>query len=300
MECYLKELKLSSERLHQGPKHRVKDEESYVSKVLYRKCYADPIKETTDKVGTRIVLLNSDDVNTVSSFINQCNEWFCLEQSQDIDYIREHKPTEFTYQSNHFIVKPKPPRYSDELCDLLTCEIQVRTLLQHAYAETSHDTVYKKGHSSTPSVLRALAVTMAFLETADEKIKLIYDKTTTMITPKTQLIKSLVDIYMRFVPQFNQSDFDPGIAESLFSLFDEDFYTEVIHQLDTFVTSYESDITAALTQDPLPFLFRQPIVLFAFYALLYKQYTLIEKWPFTKDSLLQACRALGISDDVIP
>ena len=175
---YLDSLSLSIERVQKKPKHRVKNEDSYVSKVLYRKHYSNPIKDTTDKVGTRIVLLNLDDVYTVSEFIEkECVVWECIEKSQDIEDIREHNPLEFSYQSNHFIVKPKPGKYTAEQCDLLTCEIQVRTLLQHAYAETSHDTVYKKGHNGSPIVLRSLAVTMAFLETADEKIKRKYTKT---------------------------------------------------------------------------------------------------------------------------
>ena len=70
---FLDSLSLSIERIQNKPQYRVKNEDSYVSKVLYRKSYKEPIKDTTDKVGTRIVLLNMDDVRIVSDFIeNQC------------------------------------------------------------------------------------------------------------------------------------------------------------------------------------------------------------------------------------
>ncbi len=143
LNIFLDSLSWSIERIQKKPEYRVKNEDSYVSKVLYRKSYKEPIKDTTDKVGTRIVLLNMDDVRIVSDFIEkQCRSFWVVEnKAQDIDEIREHHPEEFGYQSNHYIVKPIPGKYPDTLCDLLTCEIQVRTLLQHAYAETSHDTV---------------------------------------------------------------------------------------------------------------------------------------------------------------
>ena len=297
---YLDSLSLSIERVQKKPEHRVKNEDSYVSKVLYRKHYKNPIKDATDKVGTRIVLLNMEDVRTVSEYIEkECEAWVCIEKSQDIDEIREHNPLEFSYQSNHFIVKPKPDKYTVEQCDLLTCEIQVRTILQHAYAETSHDTVYKKGHNGSPIVLRRLAVTMAFLETADEKIEKIYKDTHSMTTPKTALINLMVEIYREYVPSYKDSDYDAGITESLLELYEKSFYEQTFKELEQFVSDNSGDIKAALSQDPLPFLYRQPIVIFAFYAIRKRQNHLMTNWPFTHDSLKQVALSMNISDDAV-
>ena len=296
---FIKSLGLSFERVQQWPKHRVKDIESYASKVLYRKSYQNPIKDTTDKVGTRIVLLNIDDVYEISGFIEHCDEWILVEKAQDIDYIREHNPSEFSYQSNHFIVKPKPGKYSEEQCDLLTCEIQVRTLLQHAYAETSHDTVYKKGHSDSPKVLRSLAVTMAFLETADEKIKTIYNNTKSMTTPKIDLMRLMDELYRKYVPTYSESDYDAGITEALMAIFDENYYLEVTENLKKFIEENDGDIRAALGKEKPSILFRQPVVLLAFYSIRKRPNYLTQNWPFTHDSLLQVSRSMNISDDAI-
>lgn len=296
---FIKSLGLSFERVQQWPKHRVKDIESYASKVLYRKSYQNPLKDTTDKVGTRVVLLNIDDVYEISNFIEHCEEWVFVEQAQDIDYIREHNPTEFSYQSNHFIVKPKSGEHSEEQCDLLTCEIQVRTLLQHAYAETSHDTVYKKGHSDSPKVLRSLAVTMAFLETADEKIKTIYKNTKSMTTPKIDLVRLMDELYSKFVPSYSEANYDPGITEALMAIFNENHFLEMKENLNNFVEENDGDIRTALEQEKPSILFRQPVVLLAFYAIRKHPNYLIQNWPFTYDSLLQVLRAMNISDDAI-
>lgn len=297
---YLDSLHLSYERIQRWPDFRVKEIESYVSKVLYRKSYANPIIETTDKVGTRIVLLNLEDVFKVSNFIEkECDAWVCIDKAQDIDKIREQNPNVFTYQSNHLIVKPKPGKYTEEQCDLLTCEIQVRTLLQHAYAETSHDTVYKKHHSNSPDVLRSLATTMAFLETADDKIKKIYEEIQIVTTPKTDLIKLMVEIYRGYVPAYNDADNDAGITERLLSLFDENFYSQTNAELRQFVTDNEADVKAALSKPQLPILFRQPVILFAFYAIRKRPNYLMNNWPFPHESLIQVARAMNISDDAI-
>lgn len=297
---YVKSLGYSSERIQQMAKSRVKDEESFIQKALYRgKKYTNPIIDITDKVGTRIVLLNISDVNLISDFIKKSNEWKLVEQAQDIDYIREHDPTEFKYQSNHFVVRPIPPKYSKEDCDFLTCEIQVRTLLQHAYAETSHDTVYKKGHSDDPKVIRSLAVTMAFLETADEKIRYIYESTQKEQSAKSSLIEMMKGKYLHYVPTFNPEKYDAGITEAFLSIFPEDFFVQATDSFMNFVANNNDDIQAALDKQPLSILFQQPISLMAFYAIRKRQTCTIQNWPFTKESLKEVLLAMNISEDAL-
>lgn len=297
---YLNSLGYSLERVQRGPSSRVKDEESFIQKALFRgKNYSNPIMDITDKVGTRVVLLNIADVSLVSEFIKNSEEWTVVEQAQDIDYIREHDPTEFKYQSNHFVVKPKPPRYSVDLCELLTCEIQVRTLLQHAYAETSHDTVYKKGHSENPKVIRSLAVTMAFLETADEKIKYVYENTQGTQSKKATLIELISDIYHKYVPFFRKDSYDAGMTDAFLGVLPETFQEEALESINDFIAKNSEDIEAALSKKPLSVLFQQPVCLLAFLAIRKHQTLIIDSWPFTFDSLKEVLRAMNISDDVL-
>ena len=50
----------------------------------------------------------------------------------------------------------------------LTCEIQIRTLLQHAFAEVSHDSTYKGPYKNDKGILRHLAKSMALMEATDD------------------------------------------------------------------------------------------------------------------------------------
>lgn len=300
LQDYLDTLGFSIERIQRKPESRVKKKDSFIQKALYRgKDYANPIKDITDKVGTRVVLLNIDDVKIISSFISQCERWIVVEQSQDIDYIREHKPEEFGYQSNHFVVKPTETQYPKEQCDLLTCEIQVRTLLQHAYAETSHDTVYKSGHAEDPQVLRGLAVTMAFLETADDKIRFIYDKAQKVITKRTSLIAMITDIFRSYEPSFRHESYDAGMTEAFLALFDDSFVEQAKNELPDFVKKHDMDIRSALSKSPVPILYQQPVVILAFFCIISRQSFIIKNWPFSYDSLKMVIGAMGLSEDVL-
>ena len=300
LQAFLDSLGYSFERIQRKPESRVKDVTSYVQKALYRgKNYTNPIKDITDKVGTRVVLLNFDDVKVVSDFIEKCSEWIVKEKSQDIDYIREHKPSEFGYQSNHYVIAPKEPRYSKELCEILTCEVQVRTLLQHAYAETSHDTVYKSGHAEDPQILRGLAVTMAFLETADEKIKIIYEKAKNVKTKRACLINLAKELYRTFVPSYKDESYDAGMTEAFIAIFDKDYEDQAIAELSEFTKKYETDIIAALTQASLSLLFKQPVIMLAFFGIVKRQTYTIEHWPYSYESLKETIRAMGISEDIL-
>ena len=48
------------------------------------------------------------------------------------------------------------------------CEVQIRTLLQHAHAELTHDAIYKSKKTIKPIVHRTVAKCMALIETTDD------------------------------------------------------------------------------------------------------------------------------------
>lgn len=149
--------------------YRVKDTGSFISKALHRgKKYTDPLMQITDQVGVRFVVLLSREAEPFNSIINTESSWIA---QQDRDYEREriHHPHSFDYESNHFVVRARPGLTLGNLpipMDI-PCEIQVRTLLQHAYAELSHDRLYKPECKVPDKVRRLVARGSALLETTD-------------------------------------------------------------------------------------------------------------------------------------
>ena len=135
---------------------RIKEEDSLIAKALHRqKDYSKPYHDIEDKVGIRFVVLLTEDTENICNIIKQIPFWNYSED-QDFKKNREEYPESFPYESCHFVVKPLDSFSYDFKQDDTNkiekvtipkgtpCEIQVRSLLQHAYAELSHETLYKK------------------------------------------------------------------------------------------------------------------------------------------------------------
>lgn len=295
---HLRDAFVSTEHVQRKADHRVKGIESYCQKVLLRKPSANPILETTDKVGTRVVLLTSHDVEKISQFVRNCERWHLKDQSRD--YLDEifHEPSVFGYQSNHFIVQPLPEYETDADRNLLTCEIQVRTILQHAFAEISHDTVYKKSSIDNPKAKRMLASSMAMLEAADEKFNQIYTEINGMDSFYYQFQTNLTDIYKSFVPDYKADDYNTDLAMKLIKIYTQKEQAEIFKKLPDFIAGEKEKIG-----DQIAFykgksvLFAQPIVLVALYGISELQTKTWEKWPLSYDSIVDIITAMGYSPD---
>lgn len=261
----------------------------------------DNLLETTDKVGTRAVLLDTTDVNKVCRFIEQCDVWIVQEHAKDIDQIISEHPEEFTYQSDHYIVRPKD-NYPAE-CDikLLTCEIQVRTILQHAYAEISHDTMYKKDISLSNQYKRKLASSMAFLEAADEKFVQIYKGMEEYNDNRTDLQNRLIAAYKTVITDYNESAYNVEITLPLIKLLEEiKELKEFYENLDGFMQEKEVLVQNAIsTYKDVDILFRHPVIVMALYMILNYQDTLIKNWPYNYDSLEHVVKGMNLSDDIL-
>lgn len=145
--------------------HRVKSLESFADKIE-RKNYTDPISETTDFAGVRIVYLYKSDFGKIEQIIN--TEFNVIEK---VDTIKEKGTEKFGYAAVHFLAtigrESSGARY-DDLEDMI-CEIQVLTILQDAWAIIDHHLSYKQ-ESAVPEMLkRNLSRLAALFEDGDDK-----------------------------------------------------------------------------------------------------------------------------------
>lgn len=155
-------------RLKVGASYRVKDPTSARVKQI-RKGYVDPIRQMTDLVGARFVVLTEDDLVPLQQFIETFSGWTAV-KSRDPLFERNDQPSSFGYQSHHYELRPvESLQLGSELVDpCFCCEVQVRTLLQHAYAELTHDSMYKPVQTVPSQAERLVARSMALMETTDE------------------------------------------------------------------------------------------------------------------------------------
>ena len=147
-------------------KYRVKTFPNYYRKIS-RRSSDQPTAQTlelTDLLGVRIVCPFIEDLELVESILGR--EYQITE--------REKKGAEFTfkefgYESVHFLAElPKELRESFHLPSDTVFEIQLRTILQDAWAEVEHELVYKSEYTAFDEALRRkLAALNANLSLAD-------------------------------------------------------------------------------------------------------------------------------------
>ena len=106
--------------------------------------------------GLRFVVLVSADIKVVERAITTCPKWTAV-LARDYEEERRQRPYEFDYQSVHYIVRSKDELTFEgvTIAAGTPCEIQVRTILQHAYSELTHDTIYKPSVQASPDVKRS-------------------------------------------------------------------------------------------------------------------------------------------------
>lgn len=162
----------STIKLNSAPtyKSRVKSFASYYKKVLRLKsseAEKSNFVELTDMMGIRVICAFLEDLPEV---VNQ------IQANFDVREV-EHKGAdqnfrEFGYESVHVLVAiPKdcyPAKNTLPLPDSLVCEIQIRTILQDAWAEVEHELIYKSEFTPFDMPLRRkLASINASLTLAD-------------------------------------------------------------------------------------------------------------------------------------
>jgi ppGpp synthetase/RelA/SpoT-type nucleotidyltranferase len=151
---------------------RVKEVESLRSK-LSKKHYEKPLEQITDFAGVRVVCHYEADTIKVAELIRSQ-----YEIQEHVDKSSELGVDKMGYNGAHFIVT-LGSRYSgaryDGICALL-CEIQVRTVLQDAWAMISHQLAYKNENSVPPRLRRDLNNVSSLLEIAQRIFDSVRDQ----------------------------------------------------------------------------------------------------------------------------
>ncbi len=159
---------------------RTKSELSYKEKIERKiregKGYKNPLNDITDIVGIRIITYYLDDIEKINSIIKK---EFKIDGKNSLDKSTTLAIDQFGYKSVHHIISlsssrrglPEWVEYKE-----FKAEIQVRTILQHAWAEMDHEIRYKKDEDIPVEIKRRVYRLMALFELADEEFQnLKYD-----------------------------------------------------------------------------------------------------------------------------
>ena len=142
--------------------YRVKAEDSLAGKLELKGTKYQTLADITDIIGMRVITFYIDDVDKVASAVERLFE---VDWANSVDKRKIHEIDSFGYLSLHYICSMPdfPYRF----------EIQMRTVLQHAWANMNHDTGYKSGVEVPREYLRNLSRLAGMLELVDEQFSSI-------------------------------------------------------------------------------------------------------------------------------
>lgn len=274
---------------------RLKGDTSLIDKALYRsKPYKNPYEDITDKVGMRYVVLLTTHINTFCSIIESAECEAFWSQTKDKDYEEERlaKPLEFSYQSVHYVLRSKSGLTIDGLAlpEGLACEVQIRTLLQHAHSELTHDTLYKPKTTAKPSVKRTVAKSMALIEATDEFFEQAMRDLTKVSEPQQKLLEYLSQAYEKgtgIKPSQDRSNL--LIIDAFMEFLPEDPSARI----DEFLAAKNYVFDKMREQKGLRHFFNQPVVLLAYFLADKMPAQTRETWPIDSNDLAKIFSDLG-------
>lgn len=149
--------------------YRAKSLESLREKVTRPDKSYIRLEEITDLADVRITTYFSDDVDRVAEAMQA---EFSIDLEASVDKRKYIDPDRFGYRSLHYVIAlsenrallPEYSRFKD-----LKCEVQIRSILQHAWAEIEHDLGYKSAAGVPAELRRKFARISSLLELADDE-----------------------------------------------------------------------------------------------------------------------------------
>lgn len=210
---------------------RVKEKNSLEKKIDTKAGKYSIIDDITDVVGCRIISYFEDDVEKIVTIIKK---EFDIDEENSINKKSMLESDKFGYLSYHLICKiserrlllPEYKKYKD-----IKFEIQIRSILQHAWAEIEHDIGYKSSLGIPKELRRKFSRIAGLLETADENFC---------------EIKKAIEIYQEKIEKDENEFFQTDLNLNSLQLFTKE--NPIVVELDNYIAN---DVCKASLHDEI-------------------------------------------------
>jgi ppGpp synthetase/RelA/SpoT-type nucleotidyltranferase len=134
--------------------------------------YKEPLIEIQDQIGVRIITFYLNDVDVIAKIIH--------DNYEPIEVLDKHPDSydAFSYEGKHFIlfIPDEVKNCEEEGYMPSFFELQIKTMFQHAWAESEHDLNYKTENELSIDDKRLIALTAAQAWGADNVFKQLTEK----------------------------------------------------------------------------------------------------------------------------
>lgn len=175
VENIIKEMLIEKDIYYHSIASRAKKVDSFQRKAKRNK-YTEPLQEITDLAGIRIITLFEKDVYEISDLIKNV---FIIDYENSEDKADLLDADKMGYKSVHYIANVTEELVAAELYEQfkdLKFEIQIRSILQHAWAEIEHDRNYKLKGNLPKHLQRRFYALSGMLEMADREFNLLAEE----------------------------------------------------------------------------------------------------------------------------
>lgn len=169
------------------------------------------------------------------------------------------------------------------------CEVQIRTILQHAHSELTHDTIYKPSVEKTSEMERAVSKAMALIEATSDYFEDVARLIERLVTPTRKLSEELAYLYQDIVGV----PAEPTKAEALIL---EAFSSDdpaLLDKLRSFLNSKSFVGERVAERAKTKMLFRQPSILLVYQAVSESPRQAADRWPLTPSEVAPVYADLG-------
>ena len=175
VEVILREALKENDIIFHSIESRVKSVNSFRNKALREK-YENPVKEITDLAGIRIITLFEKEIHQISDIIK---DLFKIDYERSEDKSDLLDADKMGYKSIHYIAELSSDKITaTELEGFagVKFEIQIRSILQHAWAEIEHDRNYKFKGKLPKYLQRRFYALAGMLEIADREFNTLSEE----------------------------------------------------------------------------------------------------------------------------
>ena len=276
---------LYKKEMHPEISFRTKEIQSIIKKIQ-RKSKEKPYtyNDLRDKLGVRVVCPFISDLDIVDSII--CT-FFTVrkveKKKEQIDFNR------LDYQSNHYDVSIRPDVIDFDDSDFIF-EIQVRTMNQHAWANSAHILYYKQDIELPDEMKHRIYRLLSLYELADEEFSKVNDY---LKSHKNDIVYTLLRKLEGKVYKYALTDFDRELSvkqmKAILDFFTPEEQIKIENEIEAFIEENNTKIQHIYDDNrsryaEISFL-TQPEIFVVFWGLTYKQFSITDNWCFDNDEL---------------